>query len=40
MTMGNHSLEMGWSIGSIADLHVWEKLNVSSDGMPINQGSY
>jgi prepilin-type N-terminal cleavage/methylation domain-containing protein len=29
-----------WSIGSTADLHVWEKLNVSADGCPINQNSY
>jgi hypothetical protein len=29
-----------WSISSAADLHVWEKLNVSSDGQPINQDSY
>ncbi len=30
----------GWSIGSTADLHVWEKLCVSADGCPINQSSY
>ena len=28
------------SINSVADLHVWECLNVSADGLPINQVSY
>jgi prepilin-type N-terminal cleavage/methylation domain-containing protein len=30
----------GWSINSTADLHVWEKLNVSADGCPINQSNW
>ena len=38
----------GWSIQASTDaanswmteLHVWERLNVSADGLPINQGSY
>ncbi len=29
-----------WGIGSASDLHVWERLNVSADGQPINQSSY
>jgi hypothetical protein len=29
-----------WSIGSAADLHVWEKLNCSADGQPINGNSF
>ena len=30
----------GWSINSTADLHVWERLNVSADGCPIKQDSF
>ena len=29
-----------WTVSSVADLHVWEKLCCSADGQPINQSSY
>ncbi len=30
----------GWSINTVNDLHVWERLMVSADGMPIDPSKY